>query len=84
MKHSYICYAAVSEDGESIFQRDSARDEDSGELGEWFNEWVFDPEIVAECGFMCRNHLERYLKEANCPAKIKKFRITVEQLPTND
>lgn len=80
MKHSYIRYAAISEDGESIFQYDHAIDQDSGEWSEWFDAWSFDPEIIAECAYVHSDILKDHLKENNCAAKIKKYKITVEEL----
>lgn len=80
MKSSYICHAAVSKDGQSIFQRKSSRDEDSGELLEWFNEWQFDLTHVPDCGYVWKSMLESDLKAQKLDAQIKKFKITVEEL----
>lgn len=81
-KHSYTCYAAVSKDGQSIFQRESSRDDDSGELLEWFDEWQFGLELVPDCAYMegWQDILRRDLKNQNIDAQIKKFKITVEEL----
>lgn len=79
-KHSYTCYAAVSKDGQSIFQRESSRDEDSGELLEWFNEWHFDLAHVPDCGYVWKSMLESDITAQKLDAQIKKFKITVEEL----
>lgn len=49
MKHSYICYAAISKDGQSIFEHRYETDYDSGEQLEWFDEWQFSLGLVPDC-----------------------------------
>lgn len=55
-KHSYICYAAISKDGESIFEHRCETGADSGEWLEWFDEWQFNHqkglELVPDCAYM--------------------------------
>lgn len=83
MKQSYILYAAVSKDGESIFEY--RRDVDSGELLERFDEWQFGIELVPDCAYMdgWQAILRRDLNRLNIDAQIKKFKITVEELVDN-
>lgn len=85
MKHSYICYAAISESKHfankeaGIFEFDWSVDEQD-QLERYYKEWHFDPEIIAECSYVDRDALEQDLKTTNCPAQIKKYKITVEEL----
>lgn len=86
MKHSYICYAAVSEDGRSIFEHRCDRDEDSGELLESFDEWQFSLGLVPDCAYMegWQGILQDELNRQNINAKIKKYKMTVEELADCD
>lgn len=84
MKHSYIRYAAVLDGDylgrfEGIFEFDLSFDENE-DPEKYFTQWCFDPEIVDDCGYADRDSLECDIKMTNCPAKIKKYKITVEEL----
>lgn len=86
MKHSYICYAAISESKHfgnkdvGIFEFDNSFDQ-SGKPERYYKEWHFDPEIIADCAYVDKDSLMLDMIETNCPAtEIKKYRITVEDL----
>lgn len=72
MKHSYICYAAVSESDHfsnkkaGIFEFDWSVDEQN-QPERYYKEWCFDPEIIAEFAYMDRETLEESIKCTNCP-----------------
>lgn len=79
MKHSYICYAAISKDGQSIFQFDFSLDGTKNPKI-YYREWHFDPEIIADCGYEDEKSLMFDIVSTNCPAQVKKYKITVEEL----
>lgn len=89
MKHSYICYAAVSESDHfsnkeaGIFEFDWSVDEQN-QPERYYKEWCFDPEIIVDCAHADKSVLAFDIEKTNCPAKIKKYKITVEELPEND
>lgn len=75
-KHSYICYAAISKDGQSIFEHRQEGDQ------EWFDEWQFGHqtglELVPDCSYAdgWRGILQDDLNRQNIDAQIKKFKLT--------
>lgn len=81
-KHSYFCYAAISEDGEGIFEHRYERDADSGELLEWFQEWQFGLEHVPNHSYSegWQDILQNDLNAQKISAKIKKYKVTVEEV----
>lgn len=85
-KHSYICYAAISKDGRSIFEYNQDTDADTGEFLEWFSEWQFSLRLVPDCAYMegWQGILQDELNRQNINAKIKKYKITVEELADCD
>lgn len=89
MKHSYVCYAAISESkhfankGAGIFEFDWSVDEHN-QPERYYKEWHFDPEIIADCAYIDENSLILDIIATNCPAQIKKYKITVEELPEEE
>lgn len=84
-KHSYICYAAISKDGQSIFEYRYEPDSDNGET-EWFDQWQFGEqkclELVPDCAYMdgWQDILQEELNRQNIDAQIKKYKIIVQEM----